>query len=198
MSISRIKLLTLCLAAFTLFACQETESTNHQETKTPTSKSVDKSKGTPQPSKNSSSQSNQPSKEKLIKDAKLSTYRFIISREELSGFSQLLKASTFAKTIHNTDCTVFAPTNKAIKGKIDFEQLIKTGNTAEIDAIVGKYIVLQALSFKDFAEIKTAESINGASLKFNNEGVISVNGVKTDGEVVSTSKGYVYYLNGTL
>lgn len=195
MSISRIKLLSLCLATFSLFACQEAEKPSHQESKTQTSNAADKSNDSQQTSKNSS---NQASKEKLDKDAKLSTYRFIISREELSGFSQLLKASTFAKTMHNTDCTVFAPTNQVIKGEVDFEQLIKSGNTAEIDAVVGKYIVLQALSFKDFAEIKTAQSINGTALKFNNNGVISINGINTDGEVVSTNKGYVYYLEGLL
>lgn len=198
MSISRRKLLTLCLAAFTLCACQETENINHQETTAPTSNSAEKPTNTEQTQKNNSQRVSQLSKERLNKNAKLSTYRYVISRDELSSFAELLKASTFAKTMHNTDCTVFAPTNKTIEGKMDFEKLIKTGNTADIDAFVGKYIILQALSFKDFAEIKTAESINGSSLKFNNEGVISVNGVKTDGEVVSTNKGYVYYLNGTL
>ncbi|MDP4665239.1 MAG: fasciclin domain-containing protein [Flavobacteriaceae bacterium] len=198
MSISRIKLLTFCFTSFMLCACQETGNTNQQESKPTKSNSVDQGTAEQGKPKNASSESKGVSQEKLDKNAKLSTYRFIISREELSGFSQLLKASTFAKTIHNTDCTVFAPTNKEIKGKIDFEQLIKTGNTAEIDAIVGKYIVLQALSFKDFVETKSAETINGTKLKFNNEGVISVNGIKTDGEVVSTNKGFVYYLEGTL
>lgn len=198
MSISRIKLLTFCFASFMLCACQETGNTNQQENKPTKSKTVDQGTAEQGKPKNAPSESKGVSQEKLDKDAKLSTYRFIISRDELSAFAKLLKASSFAKTIHNTDCTVFAPTNKVIKGEVDFEQLLSAGSTTEIDALVGKYIVLQALSFKDFVETKSAETINGTKLKFNNEGVISVNGVKTDGEVVSTSKGFVYYLEGTL
>jgi len=185
------------MALGALCACQEGEH-EQQQTQTPSSKAPEKPTSTQQTAKNDGRKTNQLSKESLNKNAKLSTYRFIISRDELSSFAQLLKASSFAKTVHNTDCTVFAPTNDAIKGKIDVELLINDANTAEIDAFVGKHIVLQALSFKDFVETKSAETINGTKLKFNNQGIISVNGVNTDGEVASTNKGYVYYLLETL
>jgi ribosomal protein L19 len=128
--------------------------------------------------------------------SKLSNYRYIIGREELSTFTQLLQASSFAKTLHNTESTVFVPSDEVLKSQADIVDLVN-GKQKDIDAFVGKYIVLESYSFKDFVEVKSAESINGTSLKFSNSGVITVNGVKTDGEVVSTNKGYVYYLTGT-
>lgn len=128
--------------------------------------------------------------------SKLSNYRYIIGREELSHFAQLLKASSFSKTLHNSESTVFVPSNEVFKSQPELLNLVN-GKQEDIDAFVGKYIVLESYSFKDFVEVKSAESINGTSLKFNNSGIIAVNEVKTDGEVVSTEKGYVYYLTGT-
>ncbi len=88
------------------------------------------------------------------------------------------------------------PSDKVFKSQPELLNLVNKGQK-EIDAFVGKYLVLEPYSFKDFVEVKSAESINGTKLKFDNSGIISVNGIETDGEVVSTNKGYVYYLTGT-
>lgn len=193
--------LLLGILLLSLSACQEPASTPQPETKP----AQEQSNSPEKPAKTMDSNSkvdkapnNYIPKSQLSDEqrSKLSNYRYIISREELSTFTQLLQASSFAKTLHNSESTVFVPSDEIFKSQPELMSLVNS-EQKEIDAFVGKYIVLESYSFKDFVEVKSAESINGTQLKFTNSGIIAVNGVKTDGEVVSTSKGYVYYLTGT-
>ncbi|NQX93067.1 MAG: fasciclin domain-containing protein [Flavobacteriales bacterium] len=129
-----------------------------------------------------------------------SNYRYVISADELSIFGSLVKRSSVAKTLHNTKNTLFAPTNDALQNRsAEFNSWLENNDLTSIDAYVKKYIIIDNYNFKELMENEeTMVALSGDQITIKDKEVIEVNGVKTDGEFVTTGSGFVYYLEDEL
>lgn len=126
----------------------------------------------------------------------LSPYRYIISSDDYTVFSNLLQNSSLSKHVHNSGVTIFAPNNSAFDSIPEFKSLLNDDNEKHLDNFISNHIVDQTLDYKTFISEPNSWTMNsGESYVFDKRDGLKFNSAELSAEHADTDNGTVIGMN---
>lgn len=122
----------------------------------------------------------------------LSPFKFVTTTPEFSKFGAFVKASSYAKELHNGNWALLAPTDLSFSNyNVEALALIRLPENQKMcDAFIEKHILKMPFSIYKLTDLEQAETITGKKIKVD-EKTLTIGGARYSGVEFNTSVGRV-------